>query len=91
MLILGLPFESWESRILFRMLMNEESRSWKKKANVAAQVTPAEPDVRNAELARKYLEKYFGQGSISIFWGSPDDFIGELVGELDNQPEEGNE
>jgi hypothetical protein len=82
MLILGLPFDSWESRILFRMLMNQESARWQKKKNVAAQVAPTKPFVRNDELARNYLETYFGQGSISIFWGKPEDFVRELDKEL---------
>jgi hypothetical protein len=82
MLILGLPFESWESRILFRMLMNQESARWQKKKNVAAQVAPTKPDVRDDKLARKYLETYFGQGSISIFWGKPEDFIRQLNKQL---------
>lgn len=79
MLILGLRLDSWESRIIFRMLMNEESNDlWLENTHVAAQVAPEAPNVRNPRLAQEYLEDYFGQGSISIFWGKPEDFVRQL-------------
>jgi hypothetical protein len=38
-------------------------------------------DARNIDShrARKFLEKYFGESEINIYWGKSDDFIGELA------------
>jgi hypothetical protein len=37
-------------------------------------------EIRNIspKRARKYLEKYFGNSEITIFWGSSSDFLTEL-------------
>lgn len=79
MLILGLPFDSWESRILFRWLMTEESDRWRRLfRNVAAQVEPTEDGVADPLRARQFYQQYFEQGQISIFWGEPEDFVRQL-------------
>jgi len=32
----------------------------------------------NPRRARAYLQKYFGQAQINLYWGKPEDFLREL-------------
>jgi hypothetical protein len=91
LLVLGLQYESWESRALFRFLMNQQGITrLRGKPHVAAQISPAEPQVLNKKEAEAYLQKYFNRGRISpnsdininIFWGTAQDFINELLKRL---------
>ena len=45
---------------------------------VAAQITPEEGRIIEPERARRYLEKYFQDAHLSIYWGSAEDFVQEL-------------
>jgi len=59
--------------------MSQEGRGRRKKyAHIAAQILPEEGRFLEPERARRYLEDYFRDADISIFWGSVDDFTSEL-------------
>jgi hypothetical protein len=45
---------------------------------VAAQIDPEEGRLLEPEGARRYLETYFKDADISIYWGSPEEFVREL-------------
>ena len=79
MLFLGFQIDDWDFRVLFRSIMSREgcSRRWDY-AHVAAQITPEEGRILKPERARRYLEEYFQDVDISIYWGSVEDFIREL-------------
>jgi len=78
-----LTFNTWESRILFRVIMNQGgSRRRRRKTHLSAQIAPTQPDVEEPKLARRYLEEYFGADAINIFWGKPEDFIQSLRDKL---------
>jgi hypothetical protein len=71
--------EDWNFRVLFRSVMSREGRSRRRDyAHVAAQITPEEGRILEPERARRYLEAYFQDTNISIFWGSVEDFAQEL-------------
>jgi hypothetical protein len=85
LLFLGFRMDEWDFRVLFRSLMNQEgSNLLEDYAHVAVQIDPEEGHIQDPERARRYVESYFGdsrlhQGaSISIFWGSAEDFAREL-------------
>jgi len=79
LLFLGFQLDEWNFRVLFRTLMGQEGRKRRKEyAHVAAQIDPEEGRILDAEGARRYLESYFQYGNISIYWGSPEDFLKEL-------------
>jgi hypothetical protein len=83
LLFLGFDLDDWDFRVLFRSLMSQEGRNRRSKyAHIAAQIDPESGRITEAEGARRYLEEYFGDADISIFWGSVADFGLELAQRL---------
>lgn len=79
LLFVGFRLDDWNFRVLFRSIMSQEGRGRRKKyAHIAAQILPEEGRFLEPERARRYLEDYFRDADISIFWGSVDDFTREL-------------
>ncbi len=79
LLFVGFKLDDWDFRVLFRSIMSREGgRRRRKYAHVGVQVDPEQGSILNPERARQYLEKYFEEASVSIFWGSAEDFIREL-------------
>jgi hypothetical protein len=79
LLFLGFQLTDWSFRVLFRLIMSQEGSSRRKEfAHVAVQVDPEEHTLINPQKARKYLEEYFGESNITIFWGSAREFLQEL-------------
>ena len=79
LLFLGFQLDDWNFRILYRSIMGQEGRGRRSRyAHIAAQIDPEEGRILEPDGARKYLEQYFQDADISIFWGSADDFIAEL-------------
>lgn len=79
LLFLGFQLDDWNFRVLYRSIMSQEGRSRRKKyAHIAAQIDPEEGRILEPERARRYLETYFQDADISIYWGSADDFVRDL-------------
>lgn len=79
LLFLGFRLDEWDFRVLFRSIVNREGRSRRSNyAHVAVQIDPEEGRILDPERARRYLESYFDDVDISIFWGSTEDFIDQL-------------
>jgi hypothetical protein len=79
LLFLGFQMNDWNFRVLFRSIMSREGGGRRKRyAHVAVQVTPEEGRILEPKRARRYLEKYFQDARISIYWGSAEDFMQEL-------------
>jgi hypothetical protein len=79
LLFLGFRLDAWDFRVLFRSIMNREGSGRRTNyAHVAAQVDPEEGRILEPVRARRYLESYFGDAKISIFWGSVEDFATEI-------------
>jgi hypothetical protein len=91
LLFLGFQVDDWNFRVLFHSIMNQpgaEARS--RFVHVAVQVEPDEGDILRPDRARKYLESYFGgyqdqRRNVSVYWGSSEDFIAELLEQPDAQ------
>jgi len=80
LVFLGFHLEDWSFRVLFRSLMSHEGRARRDRyANIAGQLMPEEGEFLQPERARAYLQRYFGQSAIDIFWGSVTDFLQELA------------
>lgn len=87
LLLLGYHIDGWDFRVLYRSLLQPEGRSRRSKyANIAGQVAPDEDYFLLPEQARRYFERYFNYSDISIFWGSAEDFIRDLVAQLTAAP-----
>jgi hypothetical protein len=79
LLFLGFRMDEWDFRVLFRAIMNRESTALLDDyAHVAVQIDPEEGGILDPERARRYLESFFQQSNVSIYWGSAEDFILEL-------------
>ncbi len=79
LLFLGFDLDDWDFRVLFRSIMSREGSSRRSKyAHVAAQIDPEGSRISEPDGARRYLESYFGDADISIFWGNVADFGHEL-------------
>lgn len=80
LIFLGFQLYDWSFRVLFRSLMSQQGRGRRKRyAHVAGQITPDEGRLLEPEGARSYLESYFQDSAIDIFWGSADDFVQQLL------------
>ncbi len=80
LLFLGFDLDGWDFRVVFRSIMSREGRNRRSKyAHVAAQIDPESGRITEADDAKRYLEDYFGDADISIFWGTVDNFGRELA------------
>jgi CHAT domain/SIR2-like domain len=81
LLFLGFQMDDWNFRALFRSLLGQEGRGRRSGyAHVGVQIAPEEGRILEPERAREYLEKsYFQDAAISIYWGTAEDFVKELV------------
>lgn len=87
LLLLGYRIDGWDFRVLYRSLLQQEGRARRSKyASIAGQVAPDEDIFLLPERARRYFERYFDANDISIFWGSVEDFIRELLAQLAAAP-----
>jgi len=84
LLFLGFQMDEWNFRVLFRSILAQQGGGRRDRyAHIAAQIEPEEGRLLEPERARRYLENYFSKGAdISIYWGSSDDFLKELVGQI---------
>ena len=80
LLFLGFQLEDWNFRVVYRSIMGQEGRGRRSRyAHIAGQIEPEEGRLLEPERARKYLESYFQGADISLYWGSPEDFLTELL------------
>lgn len=84
LLFLGFRLTDWTFRVLFRLMMSLEGKELLKNyRHVAVQLDPELQDMKDIDGAKAYLAEYFGQESnIEIYWGSAEEFLQALHGEL---------
>jgi hypothetical protein len=87
LVFLGFRVEEWDFRILARSIKAINGSALQKKRkhiHVAVQLAPGERFL-DPERARDYLERQFqfGEQPLSIYWGSLEAFLTELVGRLE--------
>ena len=80
LLFLGFQMDDWDFRVLFRSLMGQQGRNRRSRyAHAAVQIDPEEGRILEPEGARRYLESYFEDADISIYWGNTEDFVKALL------------
>jgi hypothetical protein len=52
-------------------------------SHVLAQIDPEESSTLEPERARRYMEDYFQDAKVNIYWGSVEDCTGELQNRWD--------
>ena len=81
-MFLGFRLDEWDFRVLFRSIMSREGSNFRRKySHVAVQLDPEQGRNINPERARQYLQRYFQDANINIYWGNVTDFVGELARE----------
>jgi hypothetical protein len=80
LLFLGYSLTDWDFRVLFRSLVAYIEKSIAR-AHVSVQLAPTGAQATAEQKARvqKYLDRYFGRFSISIYWGTCRQFTRELA------------
>lgn len=79
LLFVGFKIDDWDFRVFFRSLRSQPGSFLRKKIkHVAVQIDPEADRFLDPERARRYLQKYFVGADIYVYWGSTEDFLGEL-------------
>jgi hypothetical protein len=83
LMFLGFQLTDWNFRILFRLIMAQESRALRQRfPHAAVQVDPEGTQLIDPEKTRRYLLDCYGGDHISLFWGSSDEFLRQLAPRL---------
>jgi len=80
LLVLGFHLDDWSFRAFFRTVMVQPGAARRGRySHVGVQLELDE--IRNAspKRARQYLQKYFGDAQINLYWGKSQDFLSELA------------
>jgi hypothetical protein len=85
LLFLGFRLDDWDFRVLYHSLLTFEGEAMrkhkqKKFVHISVQIEPE--GIQEPENARRYLENYFKEENIDLYWGSTEDFIKELISYL---------
>ncbi|ENM1947656.1 CHAT domain-containing protein [Citrobacter braakii] len=78
LLFIGLQVDSWEFRVLFRSLLQQEGKDLRDDyQHFSVQLDPN--SLLDAASARRYIEKYLQtKASLRLYWGDTETFIHEL-------------
>jgi len=89
LVFLGFRLDDWRFRVLYRLIVTQQgAAALSGRCHVGVQVNPGEQSVADVHRAIRYMTKYFQGGnssnapSISIYWGSPADFLRQLQQQL---------
>jgi hypothetical protein len=78
LLFLGYSLDDWDFRVIFQSIKSfGGSDLLAKNLHIGVQLAP-ESQMMEPEAAQEYLESYFGQDKISIYWGATRQFLDEL-------------
>lgn len=87
LLFLGFQMGDWDFRVFFRSIMSQEGGDRRKRfAHVAVQIDPEQERLVDPARAREYLETYFSDTKISIYWGNAEDFLSQLQRQMKELP-----
>ena len=80
LLFLGFRIDDWAFRTFFRILVNEPSYfQLSLRSHAAVQIEPDDGRIQNVQRARNYMKEYFGRRWFSLYMGSTEEFLKELV------------
>ena len=88
LMFIGFELDAWNSRVLLHSLMGQQGRRQQSQySHVGVQINPDKGRLIEPVAARNYLESYFQNSAISVYWGSTEDFMQELVRAGDGTPQ----
>jgi hypothetical protein len=76
-LFLGYRFDDWEFRMVFQAIKSFQRNVKDKSPHVGVQLEPDTLRVER-EAAQSYLESYFNEEKITVYWQTSNDFLTEL-------------
>ena len=86
-LFLGYRFDDWEFRMVFQAIKSFQRNVQDGSPHVGVQLKPETLRVER-EAAQSYLESYFSEEKISVYWQTSTDFLTELERtESDERPD----
>ncbi len=79
LLFLGYQLADWDFRVLFRRIVGFVDKSIQK-VHVSVQLEPVGDEVPNERRVkvRNYLNRYFGEHKIKVYWGKCREFLAKL-------------
>ena len=79
LLFLGFQMDDWKFKVLLRSIISQWGMSDRASpTHVAAQIDPDEDRIMDPQRAHRYLERYFDNTKITIYWGRAEDFALDL-------------
>jgi CHAT domain/SIR2-like domain len=85
LLFLGYRLDDWDFRVLFHSIKTfGGSAQLRKRPHVGVQLNP-EISMIEPESAQEYLETYFGEDRVNIFWGDVHTFLKKLRERMDDR------
>lgn len=86
LMFVGFRLDEWDFRVLYRSLMSSEGGNRRRGyTHVAVQIDPEEDATTDAGRARTYLEEYFQDSRVALYWGTTEHFIRELQREWEGR------
>ena len=86
LLFLGYELDDWDFRVLFQGIKAFGGNVvMRRRPHVGVQLNPELQSIE-PESAQEYLESYFGEDNVTIYWGALDSFVKRLRQELDARP-----
>jgi hypothetical protein len=77
LMFMGYSLHDWEFRTIMRGLVatREQRRNFK---HVAVQLDLGDADEKHIEAMQSFLQQYFQEAEINVYWGSMQQFVAEL-------------
>jgi hypothetical protein len=83
LMLLGFHLDDWGFRTLFTTVLEKlQGVRSQRYSHVGIQLDPDETRNLDARRAHKYLEKYFQNSKVTIYWGKSEDFVRQLAQQL---------
>jgi hypothetical protein len=85
LLFLGYSLDDWEFRVLMRGLVATRDRRRRLK-HVGVQLEMAGASEEETQAVQTFLQQYFQESDINIYWGTPAQFVAELREQMEGAP-----
>lgn len=93
LLFVGYSLQDWNFRVLFRSFVTSRERGMRRDS-IAVQLPPSKPDdddnpdTPSVEDSLTYMNDYFGNMDVRVYWGSASDFAAELLSRYEAMSDE---
>ncbi len=85
LLFIGYGLDDWEFRVILRGLVATRDRRRKLK-HVGVQLEMEGASAQDTEAVQTFLQQYFQEADINIYWGTPAQFVAELREQMESAP-----